>query len=164
METERPPFDLVTINPSLVFGPVAPHLSSGDLDSLNTSNIRILHMIQGKMKDKLEPTGFYSWVDVRDVATAHVRALEISAASGSRFLLLAGYHTNKRIAQIIASLGPRLREKLPADLEDAEDDLPPPDERYQFSNRRSIQVLGIEYTSLEQSVKDTVDSLQDLGA
>lgn len=90
MGTARPPFDLVTINPSLVFGPAAPHLVSGDLDSLNTSNLRILDMIQGKMKDKLDPTGFYSWVDVRDVATAHIRALEVPNASGNRFLLLAG--------------------------------------------------------------------------
>lgn len=164
MGTARPPFDLVTINPSLVFGPAAPHLVSGDLDSLNTSNLRILDMIQGKMKDKLDPTGFYSWVDVRDVATAHIRALEVPNASGNRFLLLAGYHTNKRIAEIIASLGPRFREKLPAELEEEEDDLPPPDERYQFSNKRSIEVLGIEYTSLEKSVKDTVESLLELGA
>jgi nucleoside-diphosphate-sugar epimerase len=164
MDTAKPSFDLATINPSLVFGPAAPHLSSGDLDSLNTSNLRILHMLQGKMKDKLDPTGFYSWVDVRDVATAHVRALEVPTASGKRFLLLAGYHTNKRIADIIASLGPQFREKLPADLDKAEDDLPPPDERYQFSNKRSIEVLGIEYTSLEKSVKDTVDSLLELGA
>jgi nucleoside-diphosphate-sugar epimerase len=131
---------------------------------VNTSNLRILDMIQGKMKDKLDPTGFYSWVDVRDVATAHIRALEVPNASGNRFLLLAGYHTNKRIAEIIASLGPRFREKLPADLEEEEDDLPPPDERYQFSNKRSIEVLGIEYTSLEKSVKDTVESLLELGA
>ncbi|KAK4945192.1 methylglyoxal reductase (NADPH-dependent) gre2 [Elasticomyces elasticus] len=163
MDTARPHFDLVTINPSLVFGPAA-HLSSGDLDSLNTSNLRILHMIQGEMNDKLDPTGFYSWVDVRDVAIAHVRALEVPGASSNRFLLLADYHTNKRIAKIIASMGPQLREKLPANLDEEEDDLPPPGERYLFSNKRSIEVLGIEYTSLDKSVKDTVQSLLELGA
>ena len=164
MDTAKPSFDLVTINPSLVFGPAAPHLSKGDLDSLNTSNLRILHMIQGKMKEKLEPTGFYSWVDVRDVAVAHVRALEVPSASGNRFLLLTDYHTNKRIAEIIASIEPELKEKLPANLEEAEDDLPSPEERYLFSNKRSIEVLGIEYTSLDKSVKDTVQSLLELGA
>ncbi|KAI1617504.1 hypothetical protein EDD36DRAFT_3316 [Exophiala viscosa] len=164
MDTARPTFDLVTINPSLVFGPAAPHLSSGDLDSLNTSNLRILHMIQGKMKEKLEPTGFYSWVDVRDVAIAHVRALEVPGASGNRFLLLTDYYTNKRIAEVIASMSPELRKKLPANLDEAEDDLPPPEERYLFSNKQSIEVLGIEYTSLDKSVKDTVQSLLELGA
>ena len=164
MEKESHTFDLVTINPTLVFGPAAPHLSSGDLDSLNTSNLRILDMILGKMKDKLEPTGFYSWVDVRDVAVAHVRALEAPEAAGKRFFLIAGYYTNKRIAEIIAALGPDLKNMLPADLEAEADDLPDPAERYKFSNRQSTEVLGIAYTSLTTTVKDTVESLLKLKA
>ncbi|EXJ84020.1 dihydroflavonol-4-reductase [Capronia epimyces CBS 606.96] len=164
IENEKPTFDLVTINPSLVFGPAAPHLSPGELASLNTSNLRIWDMIQGKMKDRLDPTGFYSWVDVRDVALAHVRALEIPEAGGSRFLLMAGYHTNKRIAEIIATLGPEFRELFPANLEALDDDLPGPAERYTFSTKRSTEVLGIVYTSLENSVKDTVESLLKLRA
>lgn len=164
IEKEKPTFDLVTINPTLVFGPVAPHLTSGELSSLNTSNMRILDMLQGKMRDGITPTGFYTWVDVRDVALAHVRAMETSEASGQRFFLIAGYHTNKRIAEIIASSAPELRERLPANLNDLEDDLPGPGERYQFNNNRSIEVLGIKYTSLEASIKDTVESLVKLGA
>lgn len=119
-------------------------------------------MIEGKMKDKLEPTGFYSWVDVRDIALAHIRALEVPEAGGNRFLLMAGYHTNKQIAEIIAGLGPEFREKLPANLDAEKDDLPDPSERYQFSNKKSVDVLGIEYMSLERSVKDTVESLLKL--
>ena len=164
IKNEEPAFDLVTINPTLVFGPAAPHLSSGDTDSLNTSNLRILDMVQGKMKDKLEPTGFYSWVDVRDVALAHVRALEVPEAGGKRFLLFAGYHSNKKIAEIIATMGPEFREMLPVDLDAEEDDLPSPDERYGFNNRRSFEVLGIAYTPLETTVKDTVQSLLKLNA
>ena len=162
MKDENPSFDLVTINPSLVFGPVAPHLSSGELDQVNTSNLRILDMIQGKMKAGLGPTGFYSWVDVRDVALAHVRALAAPEASGQRFLLMAGYHTNKRIAQAIAAIGSELRDLLPADLDAEPDDLPGPGERYTFSNRRSREVLGVQYTPLETTIGDTVESLQKL--
>lgn len=164
MDREKPNFDLVTINPSLAFGPAAPHLLPGELGSLNTSNSRILDMIQGKMKEKLEPTGFYTWVDVRDVATAHITALEAPDAAGKRFLLMAGHHSNKEIAQIIANLSPELREKLPSNLDSIEADIPGPSERYGFSNKRSIDVLGIKYTSLATSVKDTVESLQKLGA
>lgn len=121
-------------------------------------------MIQGKMKEKLEPTGFYSYVDVRDVAMAHVRAMEAPRASGKRFLLMAGYHSNKEIAEIIASLGPEFKKKLPVDLESTEVDIPGPGERYGFSNKRSTEILGISYASLATSVKDTVDSLLKLGA
>lgn len=164
MEKEKPAFDLVTMNPSLVFGPAVPHLSPGEFGALNTSNVRILDMIQGKMKDELAPTGFYTWVDVRDVAFAHIKALETSNAGGKRFLLMAGYHSNKEIAEIIANMDPKFREKLPANLDALEEDIPGPDERYRFSNKRSIDVLGLSYTPLATSVKDTVDSLIKLGA
>ena len=162
IEKESPTFDLVTINPTLVFGPAAPHLLPGDVGSLSTSNLRMLDMIQGKMKTKLEPTGFYSWVDVRDVALAHVNALEVPEASGQRFLLMARYHTNKKIAEIIATLNPELAEMLPTNLGEEEDDLPGPADRYGFSNKRSTDILGIGYTSLEKTVKDTVESLLTL--
>lgn len=160
MKDEKPNFELAVINPSLVFGPAAPHLTPGDLDSLNTSNQRILDMIDGKMKDKLEPTGFYSWVDVRDVAYAHVQALETPEAAGKRFLLMAGYYSNKEIAEIVASISPELKEKLPADLDKVESDLP--EDPYKFSAKRSMDVLGLKYTSLEKSIKDTVESLLKL--
>lgn len=163
MRKEQPSFDLVTINPALVFGPVAPHLSPEELSSLNTSNLRILDMMQGKMKDKLEPTGFYTWADVRDVALAHVKALETPAAGGKRFLMIAGYYTNKDIAQALAAMSPGLKEKLPKNLDQEVEDLPGPDERYTFSCDNLTEVLGITFTPLATTVKDTVESLQKLG-
>ncbi len=163
MEKEKPGFDLVAINPSLVFGPASLSLWSGSLSGVNTSNHRILDMVQGKMKDKIQPTGMFSWVDVRDVARAHVRALEVPEAGGKRFLLLAGYYSNKMIAEIIAELGPQYKARLPADL-DAQDDLPKASERYNFSVERSTNLLGIAYTSLEKCIQDTVKSLEKLGS
>lgn len=164
MDNEKPAFDLVTLNPTLVFGPAAPYLLPGEIGSVNTSNLPIVEMVQGKMKDKLKQTGFYTYVDVRDVAQAHVRAMQAPEASGKRFLLMAGYHSNKDLADIIASMGPELRDRLPADLESAKVDIPGPEERYRFNNQRSIDILGISYTSLETSVRDTVESLVRLGA
>jgi nucleoside-diphosphate-sugar epimerase len=81
IEREHPCFDLVTINPPLVLGPVVPYLDS--LDDINTSNARIRDMIQGKCKERLSPSlGVYLWADVRDVALAHVRAAEVPEALG----------------------------------------------------------------------------------
>ena len=154
----------MAINPSLVFGPAAPHLTKGELGSLNTSNMRILDMIQGKMKEKLASTGFYTWVDVRDVALAHVNALEIPQAGGNRFFLINGYHTNKAIAHVIAGISPELKGKLPEDIDGQEDDFPAEGRRYTFDNDLSKKTLGIQYTSLETSVRDTVESLLALGA
>lgn len=164
MRDENPSFELVAINPSRVFGPAAPHLIKGELDKVNTTNMVILDMVQGKMKDKLEPTGFYSWVGVRDVALAHVRALEMPEAAGKRFFLIAGYHSNKEIVEIIKSMSHELAVRLPADLDKFEVDIPGPGERYGFDNKQSREVLGIEYASLQTTIKETVDSFVKLGA
>jgi hypothetical protein len=40
-----------------------------------------------------------------------------------------------------------------------------PDEGvYKYNNKRTIEVLGIKFKSLEESIKDTVKSLQAVGA
>ena len=157
MEKEKPNFQLSTVNPPFVFGPVVHYLNS--LDAVNTSNERIRDMMQGKMKDKMAPTGTYLWVDVRDVALAHVKAIEVPEAAGKRFLVTAGYMTNKAIIEAIRGGFPELASSLPSD---PEDDLPK--DVYKYDNSRSRDVLGITYRSLKECVVDTVKSLQAVGA
>lgn len=71
------PFELITINPFLVIGP-----SLGP--SLNTSNGMLRDIIKGVYPAILDLS--WGFVDVRDVATAHVRAMENPEASG-RYLV-----------------------------------------------------------------------------
>ncbi|KAL1977694.1 hypothetical protein VTN31DRAFT_553 [Thermomyces dupontii] len=157
VEKEKPNFDVATINPPLVFGPIAHHLSS--LSSLNTSNERVRDLIQGKYKDGLPPTGVYLWVDVREVALAHVRAIEVAEAGGKRFFTAAGHFSNKQVADIVRETHPELASKLP---ENPVDDTPA--DVYQYNNTLVRQVLGIQFRSLKESVGDTVTSLIKLGA
>lgn len=44
----------------------------------------------------------YLWVDVRDVAAAHVAAFEKPEARGKRFFLVGGKHTPQLAADVIA--------------------------------------------------------------
>ena len=116
-------------------------------------------MIQGRMKDALAPTApVFTFVDVRDVALAHVRAMTVPEAGGNRFYLVAEHFSNKRIADVIRSTFPELAVVLPP--EDSVDDLP--DDVYRFNNQKSRTVLGLEYTGLEKSVQDTVRSILDV--
>lgn len=125
---------------------------------MNTSNHRIRDMLQGKMKKGLEPTApVFTWVDARDVAQAHLRALTVPEAGGFRFYVVGGHFSNKHIADIIRDKFPSLADRLPAD---AVDDLP--SDVYGFNNTRSREVLGLEYSSLEKSVVDTVNSILDI--
>jgi len=158
VEQEKPNFTLATINPPLVLGPIVHYLNS--LDAINTSNSRIRDFIQGKYKEVVPPTGTYIWVDVREVALAHVRAIEVEEAAGKRFFTLAGYMSNKAIAEAIRETHPGLESKLPP--KDYPDDTPA--DIYGYDNTRTIQVLGLKYRTLTDSVSDTVNSLVDVGA
>lgn len=159
IKNEKPQFDVATINPPLVLGPVVHNLSS--LDTINTSNQRIRDMIQGKCKDGLPPSfGVYLWADVRDVALAHVRAAEVPEAGGKRFLIAANtYMSNAHIARVIQERFTDLKHQLPAKLES---DIP--DEVYSYDNSRSTEILKLDYVSLEDCVVDTVKSLLQIGS
>ncbi|KAL1869155.1 methylglyoxal reductase (NADPH-dependent) gre2 [Diaporthe australafricana] len=155
VNNETPSFDLATICNTYTFGPVQRQLPS--LDSINTSNQRIRDLALGRMRAGLEPTApVFTWVDVRDVALAHVRAVTRPAAGGSRFYVVGGYFSNKRLADIIRARHPGLAGRLPPE-EEVRDDFP--EHVYGFDNRRSREVLGLEYRTLEDSVGDTVASI-----
>lgn len=153
-------FDIVTINPPLVVGPIKPYLQS--LESINTSNERVLSIVTGKSKDGLPPTGTYLWVDVRDVAEAHVNALLKPSAGGKRFFVVAGRFSNFQIASIIKKRYPQLRDRLPS--VDEPNDGFPEGGVYDADNSRSKDILGLNYKTLEQSVTDLVDVLLKMGA
>ncbi|KAI9850777.1 MAG: methylglyoxal reductase (NADPH-dependent) gre2 [Thelocarpon superellum] len=161
VETEKPKFSLSTINPPMVYGPVVHHLSS--LDSLNTSNQRIRNLIQGKNKEEIPDSGVFLWVDVRDAALAHVRAVEVPEAAGKRFLATAGLFSNKEIADIIRKNFPNLVSKLPT-ADTPGGDFPEGGSPYSFDNTRSRELLGIKFRTLTESIVDTVKSLQAIGA
>lgn len=79
IENEKPGFDLVTINPPIVIGPFL----SG-YRRQNDSSMIIAEYLRGDVKTA--PTGGMGFVDVRDVADAHIQAFERPAATG-RYLI-----------------------------------------------------------------------------
>ncbi|CAG8044721.1 unnamed protein product [Penicillium nalgiovense] len=158
VEKEKPNFDIATINPPLVFGPIVHYLNS--LESLNTSNQRLRNLIQGQMKEKIAPTGNFLWVDVRDVALAHVRAIEVPEAGRERFFVVAGFFSNKELADIVRETHPKLESKLPP--ADSPSDFP--ENIYEIDNNKSQKILGLKYRPLKQTVSDTIDSLLAVGA
>ena len=154
VENEKPNFSLATICPPLVLGPVLPYLSS--LDSINTSNAQLLSLTQGGWKEKLPPTGTWLWVDVRDAALAHVRAMEVPEAGGKRFFVTAGHYDMAEVAAIAKKYW---AVQLPGKLESDK-----PNPVYGYDNGRSKDILGLSYLPLEKCVVDAIASLKVLGA
>ena len=77
---EEEKFELATINPSFVIGPA---ISGPGFESQKI----IADMVTGKLPGL--PLLKFHYVDVRDVALAHVRALEEPEAAGKRVILAA---------------------------------------------------------------------------
>lgn len=156
VEKEKPNFDLVTINPPLVFGPKPRHVT--DLKALNTSNHIIRDMMLGKWKDGGAPIAIpFIFVDVRDVAFAHRKALELPEVSGHRFFTVAGHFSNKQVAEAIRATHPELAYQLPPS--DMPDDLPQP--IFGFDNSKSRRILGMTFRDLNTCVGDAVTSMME---
>ena len=90
------PFELAVINPALVTGPTL----TGDLGE---SNKAIEMVVTGKMPVAI-PMQF-GYVDVRDVATAHILAMQNPSSSGERFALSEKDLSYKKIAKLLKDNG-----------------------------------------------------------
>ena len=96
VKNEGNPFQLAVINPALVIGPSL----SGDLGE---SNKAIAMVVTGKMPVAV-PLQF-GYVDVRDVANAHVLAMQNSNSNGERFALAEKDLWYKDVAKVLRDNG-----------------------------------------------------------
>ncbi|XP_014499797.1 cinnamoyl-CoA reductase 1 [Vigna radiata var. radiata] len=135
--------DMVTMNPALVVGPLLQPV-------LNTSSAAVLNLINGSPTFNNVTLGF---VDVRDVALAHVLAYENASANG-RYLLVDRVAHYSDIVKILRDLYPSLQ--LPEKCVDDK----PYDPIFEVSKEKA-KSLGLEFTPLEVSIKDTVESLKE---
>lgn len=92
---QKPEFDIMTILPALVFGPCEHDMSS--LKFLNESNAQIWQIVSEVKNADVPPTKMWEWVDVRNVAVAHVAALQEGVKGNQRFLLGGGEFTWQKV-------------------------------------------------------------------
>lgn len=95
METKKPGFDLVVINPYMVYG---PSLTPG----LNASNQVFADILTGKFPGIINLA--FGLVDVRDVSQAHILAMENPDASG-RYLCAHETFSMRSIVELLVELG-----------------------------------------------------------
>ena len=142
-----------------LLGPIVHYLNS--LDALNTSNQRTRDCIQGKWRQEIPDTGVFVWIDVRDLALGHVKAIEVPQASNKRFFFTSGYFCNAQIAEAIRNNFPELKDTVP-DASVPGGKLP--DAVFKIDNSQTVNTLGMKFTSLEKSIVDLTKSLQAVGA
>ena len=86
-------WDLVTLNPPMIYGPPLHEVDvAKGIPGLNTSLSRLLAGMTGtdpSTAPKVSTPGLPHWVDVRDVAAAHVKALGLASGTSERFALFS---------------------------------------------------------------------------
>lgn len=100
VETEAPEMRLTAINPGLIAGP--------PLDGRFGSSLRAVQRLLAA-KDPALPDIYLPTVDVRDVAKAHVLALEKPETAGKRILMAAGTLSFVDIAKAVKAAAPGRR-------------------------------------------------------
>jgi dihydroflavonol-4-reductase len=95
VEAEQPGFDLVVINPFLVIGPsLTP--------AVNTSNQLFVDLLSGTYPGIMTIT--WGFVDVRDVAKAHIKAMETPGAQG-RYICAGETVSMRDVVALLAENG-----------------------------------------------------------
>ncbi|KAK6138320.1 hypothetical protein DH2020_027904 [Rehmannia glutinosa] len=135
--------DMVAINPPMVIGPLLQ-------PTLNTSCAAILNLVNGS---ETYPNSTYGWVNVKDVANAHILAFENPEANG-RYLMVERVAHYSEIVNIMRQLYPTYQ--LP---EKCADDKPFP-AKYNVSKEKALS-LGLKFAPVEQGLKETVESLKE---
>ena len=167
METASGETGLVAINPAAVFGPAHDR-------GVETSGEIISTLMKGRVP--LVPRVGMTVVDVRDVATAHVAALEKPGVVGRRFIMAAEGMRLLDLGAVLREAFPDRRRRMPrGELPDflvriagifdptartaaAELGSVP-----QFSNESARELLGIRFRSGREAAVAMAESLITLG-
>ncbi|KAI8917655.1 hypothetical protein DFJ77DRAFT_457215 [Powellomyces hirtus] len=152
VEENKPTFDIATINPSFVFGP--QFYPVGTESDIRCTPKILYSYIKGDVTEVLPRKPLQNYVNVRDVARAHLVAATEPRAAGKRFLLVAGGWSSARVAEIIRRNFPHLRKVPTGSLDETfvED----------VDSSASKDVLGIRCLGLEETVVDTIKSFKHL--
>jgi nucleoside-diphosphate-sugar epimerase len=151
IEREGAGLELVSVNPTGIFGPSL-------VTEVRSTLQLIAAMLDGAMT--VVPRQRFGVADVRDVADAHIRAMATPAAASQRFLVIADGPTISwlQLARILRDrLGP-LAERVPAEEAPGAElsDLV-------IHKERAKRVLGWRPRPAETTIAETAGSLRDLG-
>ena len=162
MEMENPDFSLAVINPVLVMGPSLTK-------DIGTSNSLVKNMINGSVPGT--PKIHIGIVDVRDVASAHILAMESSGANGERIIVSEKELWVHEVAAILRDAGfnktpkvvfPKWLMKIVALFrKDLALMIPMIGKRRDVSSSKARELLGWKPMKAELSIIDTAQQLKD---
>lgn len=158
IKTARPQFDLVSLCPAMVFGAFLPGAKPGSTRDLNTSNALVQAVVSVGESSPVPPTKGPVWVDVRDVADAHLQSLLKPEAAGGRYLLAAGVYCNQEIADVTRKAFPKLRSRVPA----GEPGKREAQTHFKIDATDAEKTLGLKWRGLGECLGELVPQLYEI--
>ena len=131
-------------------------------ENLNTSSKRWFDLFFNPIFSDQELYFAGNWVDVRDIATAHVAALEKEEAANERIVVATGavaeqefIEAAKRAAISLGIKGVQtgIKNYDPANVKN----------HVLYSPKKRERILGIRMTSVDESVRDTIANFKERG-
>lgn len=162
LAAEKPDFTVVTICPPMIFGPVLKPMKSES--DLNESSAQLRRNVKTPMETRMPV-----FVDVRDVARAHVESLDLTKVTQSeRFLVCGGKYTwaavsfaasiNSPLAADFCFQAKEIAENGPV----SEKSMESSNDYYCIDTAKVEKMLGIKWTSLEQCIRDSLKAMKGL--
>ncbi|KAI0696053.1 D-lactaldehyde dehydrogenase [Cerioporus squamosus] len=151
-------WEMVSLAPPYIYGPFL-HEARVPEELTGTPRMFWENVVKGSAKgDALTKIGL-EYVDIRDVARSHVLALTVPAAGGERFIVRAGPYAWQQFGKL--DIARRYSDKIP----EGEPPFKPEEVGYpvRFSGQKAQDVLGLQYCSVEETVKGTVEEFQRRG-
>ncbi|CAA0812009.1 NAD(P)-binding Rossmann-fold superfamily protein [Striga hermonthica] len=143
---EESGLDVVVVNPGTVMGPIIP-------PAINASMLMILRLLQGCTE--VYEDFFMGSVHVEDVALAHILVYENESATGRHMCVEAISHFGDFSAKV-AKIYPEYNvPRLPKDTQ--------PGLLRSKDASKKLMSLGLQFRSMEQIIKDSVESLRSQG-
>ncbi|KND86843.1 putative uncharacterized oxidoreductase [Tolypocladium ophioglossoides CBS 100239] len=158
MEERKLGFDLVSLCPSMVFGPFLPESKPKTIEELNTSNLLVWSVVSAGQSSAVPPTKGPVWADVRDVADAHVRALGVPEAGGGRYLLCKDVYCNQELADVSRRVTSKYADRIPVGEEGRRER----HTHFGVDASETERVLGIRWRGLEDCLGDLVPQLFEI--
>ena len=156
VETNKPAWDLVTVNPPFVLGPILHQVNAPE--KLNTSVGAVWAFWHGAKSEADLPGPAGNVVDVRNVAYVHVQSLVRQEAGGNRFASCWGNYSWQQIADAThaSSIVPaEWKSKSPKGEAGAGEKLL----QAKYDGSKAERVLGVNYYTLNETVDDMAASL-----
>ncbi|UZJ55519.1 hypothetical protein CBS101457_004839 [Exobasidium rhododendri] len=158
-EAHQPTWDLATVNPPFILGPILHQCESPD--KLNTSMKAVWSLMHGGKKESDLANGAGCVVDVRDVAKTHIEALTQAVGGGQRWAPTVSGYTFQDVADVVHSTSHSIPEEWKKNTPVGEKGAGAKVKQNILDGSKVEKELHIKYHPLKQIIEDSIESFLD---